>query len=257
MGTFTEDDEDSGQPKTKGDWKRWFLNPLNLLLVFGLIIIIIGAGRWGEVELDRAFMGGFFLMLASLLARLIHSAWKNATPKLVTQTGWTTTTGRRIPIGNWYLYRKGEIDYGVTIKGTEGTLIVPTTANNRVGRCVIVTATGQTVPFEELPIEVQEAVEEYKMPPPYELYMAAEEQALQQLKDADEVSGLQNPSVGYLITTVKEQNRLISMFSQITKGKFKSVQDLMSAVSRIQMKVERGGFSAAVKRAVLEKPEDA
>ena len=255
MEMLEQEDEDVTLKKGRG-WKSHLSSPTNLLIIIGIIIVIVLNGRIGSYEQDRGMFTGLMFMLVGIFARLTDSAWKNASPKLITQSGWTTTTGNRLHVGNWYLYRMGDINaYGITISGKDGTIIAPVTSNNRVGRCVAVTASGQPVNFAELPKEVQETIIKYHMPAPYYFFMAAEEQALLQLKDVEKVSGLKQPTVEYLITQVKEQNRLITMLGEIVRGKFKTIQDVVASQSRIRMKIERGGFREAVKSAVMEKHE--
>lgn len=258
MTEATENEDDFGQHK-----KSFRSDPLNWMIIVGILIMVlgwIGILDMGEINYKKTLIGGFGLMLFVMFVKLSISHWQNKSPKLIWENGHSTygIVRGKTGIGNWVVYRLGGIAaHGIYTRGGDGAIICPVTSKNIVGPSIVMRTFATPVPKHRLPLEVQELVEFENIPPPYHYGLASEEQSLIQLRDTEKISGLEMPTVGYLINEVKEKNELATMLRDISRGKFGSMEQVIATLGRIQTKAERGSIKDALRRAgILEKKKD-
>jgi hypothetical protein len=219
------------------DFNRAYLKRhwLSFTIILGMIAFwVIMRGKMGSIKFDKAtvWVGlGFMLMYCAFSSY----AWlQNITPKLITAGMHTTTDGRWEQAGNFVLFTKGDIyAFGLSVKGKDGTVIIPSTAVNPFGDNVCGAVRTIEKKYDELPPEVRAIIDKKNMPGPYEIGYVDEDQLSIVLNDPTEVSGVKKPNVSYLIGTIENLNTFNKKLQDLIELAMTDTEKFLAAAKRI------------------------
>lgn len=229
------DQDEQGNIITEGkSWKQFIWSWKGLWLIAAIAIMVIGYGRFGFFALDKALTIGFFMLL-TLILQTLYMAWlKYKSPTGSWIGGHASICGDFIhDVGGYHVVPLGGIDCQgwYKEKGSEGTLICPSTAAVNKGRNQIFNVRVVNTPEEELPPMVLQFVAQENMPPPYKVGYVDEDQLSKILsqKDLNEISkedpnllkelfaGTSRPQVETLVHKTIELNREVNMLKDMLK----------------------------------------
>lgn len=248
-------EQDSGTAREYSPWR----DPLFWVFLLGVIILVVSVVYdFGSVEIKKAAVWGTGLITLAIMSKAAYKALQHYSPKLVLENYHTSITGDYLEKGIWRIFRSGGIHVRnlPVVEGRDGIVIVPETAVNRLGKSVSCTAAYEVVSYEQLPPDLQEVIEEYKLNPPYRWAVASEEQSLQRMEDVEGVVKLKNPDINILRIYIKHLDALLTDISGISKKRYASVEEFMAAMSRIQSKSQRTSLADQLRRAKIIKEKD-
>lgn len=239
-------DDDS----TKASMKKLVRDPLFILGAIGSVFFLLNLGQMGPTQTDKSiiYYGYFILTLFSLKASWI--AMKNKTPKLISNPYFTTTRGKFRAAGEFLVFSMGDISAaGVSVKGSDGTVIGPKDAVQKLGDNIALNVKTEEKSFGELPAEVRNVVKEHDFKEPYYMGYANEEQLEQKLDDNEQISGMNNPDVSRVIRQLEETNEMNKFLVDIVDDKYDKVEDVLEAMDRIGVHKD-GGMADKIKSAI-------
>jgi len=129
-------------------WALFFLAWAVLRVRSPPYVIEHGADYYFAIFLFLIFMGIF-----------LHNLGKYKTPMFISNGVWGSCSCRPIIEGDWAIFRLGGIRWGIFLKGSEKTAIVPKGSIKKVGECWFTTARTERVNLEEVPYDVQKSLE--------------------------------------------------------------------------------------------------
>ena len=259
---------DDNDDNIKSSWKQKLRDPVIVLLIIGIIILILGAGRLGDknetftidgtkvYNLDKAVF--FFLLIFNVatLVKLSELGLKHGSPVLTTTNYKTSITEINAKIGNWVIFRAGGIKKGIILQGKDGTIIAPFSSMTPVGQNVVLNVFLKKIPSQELPPDVLEYLIIKKLPKPWLWGICTEEQMLNKHIDIDEITYIKEPSTDDLFYMLRIANETINQLRESFKGRGRLGQEVMSVGSRIADRATRYKKPSKFMRFMKDEDED-
>jgi hypothetical protein len=239
--------DEEEEPKYK-TWKDWLV--AYSWLIIAVVFWLLMHGRMGTSSLDTAtfYAAGFIVLV--LFAKSAYTTFSDKTAKIVFNPGHNTTDGSFDVVGNFAVIRPAIRSFGMYWK-KDGAYVAPVDAIHKEGRNLVLTCKMDLVELGELPLEVRSFLAQENIKPPYYLGFADEEQYHQFLDDPEKASGMEKPSVGYLIDEIKKVNKQVFLREKILGGDIKVIEEFVAGSSRISQ-TAKGGILEAIKKATLE-----
>ncbi len=233
----SSDEDEGGQKKTFFQRLR---DPAFLLMFLALLLFIIGMlVDLGEVTYGRHIIGAWGLFTFAIAAKSVEMGLKYMSPKIVTETISSSTTGEIYRDENWAATRLGGIKYGITKEGNEGTIFFPISSAHPIGVNFVLKALPKPYKYEELGPKLQEMSINFKLPSPFFVALTSEEQELIKFSDPEIIKEIPGVEPAFIEGIWKETNIYLTMTKDLLRGKIRSVQDLAAGLARIQDKVDR------------------
>ncbi len=236
----TDDDEKSegvgySFPRKKdGDWL--VTNVLIWLFVLGVITIYRFFAFLMPITVEQTTMWYLYVIMAYLGFQALTKSFENATPKLICNQNFSTTSGDYISVGNWAVFRLGMIKAPVIgdIPRNIGTITAPIECINKFGRSVALTVEAVEVEFAELPHMVQDMHSSNGLKGPYFMGLANPEQYTTESDISDGIgTKMSKVAVSTLIEMFKEANKYISFLKKSIKDRGETVEDMVASGARI------------------------
>ena len=225
------------------------------VIIAGLFLLFF-KGRLGVSEVDKAFLYAASFFLLCFFAKLAWAAWKNSTPKIVFNYGHSTTDGEIITAGNFGIMRPAIKAFGMYFK-LRGAYVAPLDALYKAGPNILINAKMEKVELDEMPLEVRSVIRELRIPPPYFLGFADEEQydiVFEGDEELRKITGIPKPSVSYLIDEIKKLNKQVAMRERVMDGDIHFIEKFVSGASRIHARA-KGDIFEMIKKALTEEGE--
>ncbi len=254
MRMFEESEE--GEPIESGGWSGFILK-YGIFIILGMLAIA-GHGHMGEFYWDRATAIGL-IGIPILLS--FYGTWgmmKASSPQFVFDGGhFPYSSGDSVSqLGNFNIIKP-------TIKAWNMYLpqkspIVVTTIDSGIPYGMNMSAAVHTelVTIEELPMDIRGYIIEHGLKPPYFLGLAGVEQYKQMLLDAEKESGIEHPTVAYLVVMVKEQNKIIAMMQQKLAQAYNVNEEAIAAMMRIGERLKPSNIRARAESLIWSPPEE-
>lgn len=253
-----QDSEDEMSLKGR-TWKEKIMNPIAIVAILAILGMIAFHGRLQPISFDRAFFYGAGLIVVAIFAKLSWVSFKNATPKLIFQGGNTTTMGEPETVGNWHIWRAGDVKaIGLYFKGSEGTIIAPITSTNPIGRNVALTVRPEIVKFDELSLTLQNFISQHgkEFKPPYYMGFASEEQLLNKLEIEEKELGLVKPTVEYCVREIKERCKEVSLLKGLLESKFGVIENTVAFTDRLKKLAREKTMGELMRDKIMKKEEE-
>lgn len=238
-------------------WKDYLKMPSVLAVIIGLLFIIFMKGRLGNINWDKAVTIGSLWIIFIWIAKSLDITFKNSTPKIIYNYGFSTTDGEIIPAGNFGIMRPAVKAYQWYFK-LPGAYVAPLDSLHKAGPNILINARMDLVELDEMPIEVRSVIKEKGISGPFFLGFADEEQyskILEQVTSDPEaieaLGGITKPNVAYLVDEIKKVNKQVALREKILSGDLGVIEDFVKGSSRIQSRA-RGDIWEALKKGVLE-----
>jgi len=194
-----------------------------LLVIGGLVLAILCADYLGVMDaIPVSYVIYVIAILSFWESENIIRALRLASSKLVATNFATTSDGRYIPAGDYAIFTMNDIDYVFHHKGTQGCIISPRDAINRLGSQTVLTINPIEVYFNELPPTVRDKVKQYKIEPPYYIGWTSERRQLAE------------PATSRMELELREIHTLLNTLRDVGKGKFETVGDLLDFMNRMK-----------------------
>lgn len=200
-----------------------------LLIGGGFLLAVLTAPYLGVMPLPVSYFVYIVTVVAFWESEHFLRILKRRTPKLIATNFHTTTTGTWYPAGNYAVFTMGDIDYWFTRKGDEGAVVVPRETINNLGKQVALTVNPTPTRLKELPPKAIEKIKQHQIEPPYYFGVASESKELNEI----EIQSLEKE--------IKEQNSQINMLSDVSKGKFETLGDMIEFMKQTQQEMEGEG----------------
>ena len=243
-------EEEVDSAEKKGGIERFF----SYIWLWGpMLFMLIMQARMGTVgPMDKAVAYGWGFMMLAILVKLSYTAFYDATPKILWNPGFSTTSGELVTIGNMAVLTKGIKAFAWYYNFKSPVFVVPLDAVSKIGRSLVLNCDMQLVELEEMPPEVRGYIYEHELRPPFYLGYASPEQMMQSVKG--DYGGIKDPNTAGLITVLKEKDRFINMILDVAKGKYGAVEDIMAGLSRIKSRSDEN-FMKKVTDAIMSGEE--
>lgn len=252
MATDSENAENEGKEPQR-PLLSYLTDPFVILILIGVLCFFFGQYLIpGTIEYERKHVWGIALIMAAIFGRLSWAALKNMSPKIVWQTGYSTTDGHFIKAGNWGIMKLGGVDTNfLKLPGTDGIVIFPLTALNTVGRSAVLVISKELTTLESLPLEVQKAISDFKLPYPYYFGVISQDQFNEKVEvkgDTDQeqmeldrkLSGLKKPDTLTVVRALKEEYRTTTMLKEQVDFKMERTEKFGAGAVRVADNLQRG-----------------
>ena len=218
---------------------------LVVLLAFGMLIFF----RWKQELFTIGFVDLAFLIIMVWFIPLWRSAVnaaKHWTNKFVAHGMHTTTIGP-YPFGAYYVFTKGDIDFGqvVRLRGSEGTVIVPRILAKFNGRNWVSNGRPRIIAKEEIPDDIRlDVVGSRKCKPPY-YCIYADETLIENCHDVE-----------FLIAQNRKLERKCNMVETISKAALTLKEDVTESWGRMESTKQESNIQKIRERLVGKKEEE-
>lgn len=234
---MTDDfEEEESEPKL-GDWKKWLLPSLPVILAAAFWLIF--HGKLGFREMDYADLIFFGIVGGWTLIKLPEQALYNRSPKFLYANGHDTCAGSWETVGNYAVVTKGIDAFGIKYTMKSPVYVCPSDALTKKGRSLVASAWMKESGLEEVPPVVHEYIISQGLRPPYFVGYADIEQYLkvvdipQEKIDASMLDGLSKAKVSYMIDELIEKNKQVNMLQGLLDEAYGTTEKSIASKRRI------------------------
>lgn len=209
----------------------WYIVPI-LAVVFWVLF----RGNIGIRTFDNATFWAGIIIMGFFFMKEMWGSMKNESPKVIYPHGWDTYDPSEIyTVGNFKIVPNAIKAWSMYFR-LPGANIFPLEADGKYGSSMGISAEMKPMPMESLPDNVQTALMNLGLKPPFKIGYANAEQYIEVLDDPKKISGENKPSVDYLVKLIEEQNKVISFLRDIIKGKYKDIHGIVKSSQLISGK---------------------
>ena len=229
------------------------LSRIDKWIKYGMIVILsvfwfFFNGRLGTIQADKVTFFVVFITLAAFAGLGAYDSIKNATAKYVFNDGWCTTDGEYAQVGNFAVLTPAIKAWNMYWHLKSPVFVAPIDGMRHKGRNLVANVRMELVTLEEMPPQIQDFILENGLKPPYYLGLADVEQYEQILKDPEKVSGIETPSVSYLIQQSKEMNKQNAMQRRMLAEAYGVSEETIAAKMRIIERMKPSELEKSLKK---------
>jgi hypothetical protein len=252
---FGSTEEEEGEPIERGGFSSFVLK-YGIFIVLGLLAIF-GHGHLGQFMWDKATAIGLIGIIAVVAMQGTWGMMKASSPQFIFDGGhFPYSSGRSIyQLGNFNIVRPTIEAWNMYFPQKSPVVVTTIDSGKPYGMNMSAMVHTDMVTIEELPMDVRGYIIEHDYRPPYFLGLAGVEQYQQKLKDAEKDSGIDEPTVAYLVVMVKEQNKIIAMMQTKLAQAYNVNEEAIAAMMRIGERLKPSTISDRARALIYGTPK--